>query len=35
MEKQPGGWNTGLDKNPEKIPSAGWFKVENYTPARA
>ncbi len=20
IEKQPGGWNTGLDKNPEKIP---------------
>ena len=31
MEKQPGGWNNGLDKNPEKIPSAGWFKVENWT----
>jgi peptide/nickel transport system substrate-binding protein len=31
VEKQPGGWNTGLDKNPEQIPSGGWFKVENYT----
>jgi peptide/nickel transport system substrate-binding protein len=31
VEEQPGGWNTGLDKNPEKIPSGGWFKVENYT----
>jgi peptide/nickel transport system substrate-binding protein len=31
MSKQPGGWNTGLDKNPEKIPSAGPFKVQNYT----
>src|SRR5215216_1724016 len=31
MEKQPGGWNNGLDKNPEKIPSAGWFKIENWT----
>jgi len=31
IEKQPGGWNTGLDKNPEKIPSAGWMKVENWT----
>jgi peptide/nickel transport system substrate-binding protein len=31
VEKQPGGWNTGLDKNPEKIPVGGWFKVENYT----
>jgi peptide/nickel transport system substrate-binding protein len=31
MEKQPGGWNTGLDKNPEKIPSAGWLKISNWT----
>jgi peptide/nickel transport system substrate-binding protein len=31
MEKQPGGWNTGLDKNPEKIPSAGWMKIQNWT----
>jgi peptide/nickel transport system substrate-binding protein len=31
ISKRPGGWNTGLDKEPEKIPSAGWFKVENYT----
>jgi peptide/nickel transport system substrate-binding protein len=31
ISKQPGGWNTGLDKNPEKFPSAGWFKVQNYT----
>jgi peptide/nickel transport system substrate-binding protein len=31
VSKQPGGWNTGLDKNPEKIPSAGPFKVQNYT----
>jgi peptide/nickel transport system substrate-binding protein len=28
---QKGGWNTGFDKNPEKIPSAGPFKVESYT----
>jgi glutathione transport system substrate-binding protein len=28
---QPGGWNTGFDKNPEKIPSGGPFKVESYT----
>ena len=27
---QKGGWNTGLDKNPEKIPSGGPYKVENY-----
>jgi peptide/nickel transport system substrate-binding protein len=31
IKERPGGWNTGLDKEPEKIPSAGWFKVENYT----
>jgi peptide/nickel transport system substrate-binding protein len=31
VRKQPGGWNTGLDKNPDKIPSAGPFMVENYT----
>ena len=31
IEKQSGGWNTGLDKNPEKIPSGGPFKVDNYT----
>jgi peptide/nickel transport system substrate-binding protein len=31
VEKQPGKWNTGLDKNPEKIPSGGWMKVDNYT----
>jgi peptide/nickel transport system substrate-binding protein len=35
MEKQSGGWNTGLDKNPEKIPSAGPFVVENYTPGQS
>jgi peptide/nickel transport system substrate-binding protein len=32
---QPGGWNTGLDKNPEKIPSAGPFIVESYTPGQS
>jgi peptide/nickel transport system substrate-binding protein len=32
---QPGGWNTGLDKNPEKIPSAGPFIVESYTPGES
>jgi peptide/nickel transport system substrate-binding protein len=35
MEKQSGGWNTGLDKNPEKIPSAGPFVVQNYTPGQS
>jgi len=32
---QSGGWNTGLDKNPEKIPSAGPFIVESYTPGQS
>jgi peptide/nickel transport system substrate-binding protein len=31
VEKTPGGWNTGLKKNPEKIPSGGWFKIQNWT----
>jgi peptide/nickel transport system substrate-binding protein len=35
ISKRQGGWNTGLDKEPEKIPSAGWFKVENYTPGQS
>jgi peptide/nickel transport system substrate-binding protein len=35
IKERPGGWNTGLDKEPEKIPSAGWFKVENYTPGQS
>jgi len=35
VEKQPGGWNNGLDKNPEKIPSGGWFKIDNYTPGQS
>jgi peptide/nickel transport system substrate-binding protein len=34
-KKQPGGWNTGLDKNPEKIPSAGPFVVASYTPGQS
>jgi peptide/nickel transport system substrate-binding protein len=32
---QPGGWNTGFDKNPEKIPSAGPFIIESYTPEQS
>jgi glutathione transport system substrate-binding protein len=31
VEARPGKWNTGLDKEPEKIPSAGPFIVQNYT----
>jgi peptide/nickel transport system substrate-binding protein len=35
VKAQKGGWNTGLDKNPEKIPSAGPFVVSNYTPGQS
>jgi peptide/nickel transport system substrate-binding protein len=35
VEKQPGRWNTGLDKNPEKIPVGGWMKVQNYIPGQS
>jgi peptide/nickel transport system substrate-binding protein len=35
VEKQSGGWNTELDKSPENIPSAGWFKVQSYTPGQS
>jgi peptide/nickel transport system substrate-binding protein len=34
-KEQPGGWNTGLDKNPEQIPSAGPFVVDSYTPGQS
>jgi peptide/nickel transport system substrate-binding protein len=30
MAKVPGGWNTGLDKNPDKIPVNGPFKVASW-----
>jgi peptide/nickel transport system substrate-binding protein len=33
-KEQAGGWNTGFDKNPEKIPSAGPFIVDSYTPGQ-
>jgi peptide/nickel transport system substrate-binding protein len=32
---RPGGWNTGLDKDPEKIPSAGPFIIDSYTPGQS
>jgi len=35
VQKRPGGWNTGLDKEPEKIPSGGPFVVKNYTPGQS
>jgi peptide/nickel transport system substrate-binding protein len=31
VTKRDGGWNTGLDKEPEKIPSGGPFVVKDYT----
>jgi peptide/nickel transport system substrate-binding protein len=30
MAKVPGGWNTGLDKNPERIPTNGPFVVSGW-----
>jgi peptide/nickel transport system substrate-binding protein len=35
VKRQPGGWNTGLDKHPERIPSGGPFKVERYRPGES
>jgi peptide/nickel transport system substrate-binding protein len=35
VKKRQGGWNTGLDKEPEKIPSGGPFLVKNYTPGQS
>jgi peptide/nickel transport system substrate-binding protein len=32
LRRQKGGWNTGLDKHPERIPSAGPFVVGGYRP---
>jgi peptide/nickel transport system substrate-binding protein len=30
VRRQPGGWNRGLDKHPEDIPSAGPFKIAGF-----
>jgi peptide/nickel transport system substrate-binding protein len=30
MAKVPGGWNTGLDKNPEKIPVNGPYRIASW-----
>jgi peptide/nickel transport system substrate-binding protein len=35
VEATKGGWNDALDKNPEKIPSAGPFIVKSYTPGQS
>ena len=30
VQPQPGGWNRGLDKHPEDIPSGGPFKIAGF-----
>jgi peptide/nickel transport system substrate-binding protein len=30
VRRQPGGWNTGLDRNPQQIPSGGPFRIVRY-----
>jgi peptide/nickel transport system substrate-binding protein len=30
VRQQPGGWNTGLDRHPERIPSGGPFRVARH-----
>jgi peptide/nickel transport system substrate-binding protein len=35
VQKRPGGWNDGLDKEPEKVPSAGPYIVQSYTPGQS
>jgi peptide/nickel transport system substrate-binding protein len=30
VQQQPGGWNRGLDKHPEDIPSGGPFKIAGF-----
>jgi len=30
VRRQPGGWNRGLDKHPEDIPSGGPFKIAGF-----
>ena len=32
VQRQPGGWNRGLDKHPEDIPSGGPFRIAGFTP---
>jgi peptide/nickel transport system substrate-binding protein len=32
VRRQPGGWNRGLAKHPEKIPSGGPFRIAAFTP---
>jgi ABC-type transport system substrate-binding protein len=30
VRRQPGGWNRGLDRNPQQIPSGGPFRIVRY-----
>jgi glutathione transport system substrate-binding protein len=30
LRRQPGGWNHGLDRNPERIPSGGPFRIAGF-----
>jgi peptide/nickel transport system substrate-binding protein len=30
VKRQPGGWNTGLDRNPQQIPSGGPFRIAGH-----
>jgi peptide/nickel transport system substrate-binding protein len=32
VQRQPGGWNRGLAKHPERIPSGGPFQIAEFTP---
>jgi peptide/nickel transport system substrate-binding protein len=35
VERQRGGWSTGLDKRPEQIPSGGPFRIDRYDPGQS
>jgi ABC-type transport system substrate-binding protein len=30
LKRQPGGWNTGLNRHPQQIPSGGPFRIAGY-----
>ena len=35
VRRQPGGWNSGLDKHPQDIPSGGPFRIAGSTPGES
>jgi glutathione transport system substrate-binding protein len=35
VERQRGGWSTGLDRRPELIPSGGPFRIDDYRPGQS